>query len=594
MQHLFAWTEPLPELANETAEIRLPILRDQDRATYFRQRFDGFGIGSYAHDPLPIDASNLFNHPAGHAYAEMPSWPEEHFVRALRSTRELLPPVGRVAIAERLNGVFSFTPDGLPLIGETEQVRGLWVAVAVWITHAGGAGRLVAELMTGRTPFVDPREVDCNRFRPFARTAAYVRTRGEQQYREVYDAIHPLQPIAVPRGLSRTPAHAHLDDLGAVWIEGAGWERPAWLETNERLQAPQPKPARDAWGCRHWSAVIGKEHRATRESVGLFDLTPFTKLEVYGPGALVFLDKIAASRIDRPPGRIVYSLLLDQSAGVVCDLTMTRLADDHFWLVLGSGTGSVDFAWLRLLLSDEDDVAVADRTSAEFCYGVWGPRSRELVSRVTTADLSTEAFPYMHAHEIEIGYAPVRAFRISYVGELGWELYGATELGPYVWSLLWQAGQDLGVAAVGTGAFDSLRLEKGYRVTGTDLRREWTPDEAGLSFAVAVDKGDFIGRDALLRRRGEGARCRLSCLRLEDRDAAPLGGEPVLFSNDVVGYVTSANFAYTIGESLAYAYLPTPLADRGTTVEIEVRGRLVQATVRNEPAFDPGGQRLRT
>src|SRR6266508_4533500 len=209
MQHLFAWTEPLPELANETTEIRLPILRDQDRALYFRQRFNGFGIGSYAHDPLPIDASNLLNHPAGHAYAEMPSWPEEHFVRALRSTRELLPPVGRVAIAETLNGLFSFTPDGLPLIGETEEVRGMWVAVAVWITHAGGAGRLVAELMTGQAPFADPREVDCNRFRPFARTGAYVRTRGEQQYREVYDAIHPLQPIAKPRGLSFSPAHAH-------------------------------------------------------------------------------------------------------------------------------------------------------------------------------------------------------------------------------------------------------------------------------------------------------------------------------------------------------------------------------------------------
>jgi glycine cleavage system T protein len=435
------------------------------------------------------------------------------------------------------------------------------------------------------TAWVDLRECDLNRFPAHAHTPAYVRVRGAQQYREVYDVIHPLEPIEAPRNLRQSPFHARLEALGGVFFESAGWERPRWFTANEKLLPGLTWPSRTGWESRHWSPIQGAEHVATRERVGLFDLTSFTKIEVSGAGALPLLERLCANRIDRPVGTIVYTSMLNERGGIVCDLTVTRLGSDRFLVVTGGASGMLDLAWIRRHARDDERVHVADLTSAYCALGLWGP----LAPQVLRADAS----PYFTARRLAIGSIPALALRVSYVGEAGWEIYCPTEYGAALWDALWTAGRPLGMAAVGAGAFDSLRLEKGYRLWGAEVHTDYHPYEAGLGFAVKLDKGDFIGRDALVRVSAQGLRRKLCCLTFEDRAAVVLGKEPVLDGEAVLGYVTSANFGYSVERSIAYAYLPMEHAGVGSRVEVEYFGRRYPATVSDEPLYDPKGRRLR-
>jgi glycine cleavage system aminomethyltransferase T len=472
-------------------------------------------------------------------------------------------------------------------------MRGCWVAEAVWITHAGGVGQVIAELMTDGVSRLDLRECDHNRFEPHALSPAYIATRAAQQYREVYDIIHPLQPLEQPRPLRVSPWYARQLALGAVCLESRGWERPQWYAANAPLlEDPdgQAQPARTGWAARFWSPISGAEHRATRAGVALFDMTSLGKVEVWGPGALGFLQRLTTNQVERPVGTITYTPMVDEAGGIVSDITVTRLAGDHFHL----GTnGPLDLAWLRRHAPTDDSVMVREITAERCCLGVWGPRARELLAMLTVADLSNAAFPYLTAQHIWVGEVPVLAQRLSYVGELGWELYTAPDHGLRLWDLLWEAGRPLGLIAGGRGAFDSLRLEKGYRLWGVDMHTEFTPDEAGLGFAVKLDKGEFIGRAALTRQRAEGLARRLCCLVLTDPTAVVLGKEPVLDGDRVLGYVTSANYGYSVDESLAYCYLPLDAAAVDTPVAIEYFGRRHAATVAGEPRFDPRNRRLR-
>ncbi len=589
VEHQLAWTTPLEELRGETAEVIQPILRHQDRDLYFRQRHDHYAVGGYGHEPVAVDAADIRRHGAPDDEPASNPFDAEAFAPAWQSAVELLPTLGRVGIASAINGMFSFTPDGFPLLGESERLRGFWLAEAIWITHAGGAARAIAELLTGGHAEHDLRECDVNRFEAFATTEPYVRERGVQQYREVYDVIHPLQPLKQPRSLRRSPFHTQERELDAVFFESRGWEAPRWYEANARLADRYEIPPRTGWAGRFWSPIAGAEHLATRERAALFDMTPLTKIEVTGPGAGEWLESQTSNKVARKIGSVTYALLLDDRGGIRSDITVARLASETFQI---GANGPTDLAWLRQTLPAGGAIQVRDVTGSLACVGLWGPRARAIVERASGDDWSNSAFPYYSSRARSVGEIPVRALRVSYVGELGWELYTSPEYGGRLWDLLWAAGQEDGLIAAGRAAFDTLRLEKGYRLWGSDMHSEYRPEEAGVSFAVKPSKGEFRGRGALGTGNPKSKR-RLCCLRLDDPQQIVIGKEPVVVGSAVVGYVASAGFGYSVGESLAYAYLPSDIVAEGREVGIEYFGECCRATVMAEPRWDPEGTRLR-
>jgi glycine cleavage system aminomethyltransferase T/glycine/D-amino acid oxidase-like deaminating enzyme len=590
VEHQFAWTTALPELRGETREIVHPILRHQDKDLYVRQRRDGYAVGSYAHDPVVVDPDQIRGHGEPDDMPASNPFDPAAFAPAWADAVALLPSLAQAGIADAFNGMFSFTPDSFPLLGESTVVRGFWTAEALWITHAGGATKAVAEWMThGRSP-VDVHESDLNRFEPHAATRSYVQARGAQQFREIYDVIHPLQPMEEPRPLRATPFYERQRDLGAAFFEARGWEQPRWYAANEQLVADHHAPGRADWAARFWSPIAAAEHRATRERVALFDMSPLPKLEVTGPGALACLDQLTTNRIDRPVGSVTYALLLDEAAGILSDVTVARLAADQFQL---GANGPLDLAWLRRHLPADGSAQARDITDALCCLGLWGPRARDVLRRVTAADVSNDAFPYYTARRIDVGEVPVVALRVSYVGELGWELYTSPAYGRRLWDVLWAAGQEHGLIAAGRAAFDALRIEKGYRLWGVDMHAEYTPYEAGVGFAVKLAKGDFIGRDALVRHKETGPTRRLCCLILDDPSVVVIGKEPILAGDHVLGYVTSAAYGYAVDKSIAYGYLPISHAAEGSQVAVEWFGDRCPATVARDPLFDPDGLRLR-
>ena len=594
MQHLYTRTAPVGELAGETREVVHPILRHQDKSMYFRQHGDCYGVGSYRHEPLLVDPDEIRSHRDS---PEMPSimpFTPEHFAVAHAAATELLPALRGVELVYKINGIFSFTPDGFPLIGEFMDVRGLWVAEAVWITHAGGVGKAVAEWITNGIPDLDLHECDLNRFPVHALTRPYVVARAAQQYREVYDIIHPLQQMGFPRNLRLSPFHPRLEAQGAVFFEAAGWERPQWFQSNERLLNRYAVPDRAGWEGRQWSPIQGAEHLATRDTGALFDLTPFTKIEISGPGALSCLQPLCANQVDQPIGSVIYTAMLDQRGGIVCDLTVTRLGAHSFLVLTGGAVGMHDLAWIQGHVPPDGSVRVLDVTSTYCALGLWGPKARDVLRVLSDDDVSNEAFPYFTARFITIDAIPALALRVSYVGELGWEIYVHTEYGRRLWDALWDAGQPFGVIPLGAGAFDSLRLEKGYRLWGMDIQPEYNPFQAGLGFVVKLSKGDFLGREALLRIKQQGAGRKLCCLTLDEAAAVVMGKEPVLDGDRVLGYVTSANYGYTVGAGIAYAYLPLSHAAAGTGVDILYFNRRRPARVAEEPLYDPKGSKLKS
>ncbi|MFI6812224.1 FAD-dependent oxidoreductase [Nonomuraea sp. NPDC050328] len=550
----------------------LPILRHQDRDLYFRAHGDRLGIGSYAHRPMPVA-----QHEIAARATTMPSvqaFTAEDFDPAWADAAELLPELAASKHTDGINGVFSFTPDGFPLIGEAAELEGFWLAEAVWVTHSAGVARAVAELLVDGVSTFDLHECELNRFEPVQLAPAFVEERGRQNFVEVYDIIHPLQPMESPRPLRTSPFHVRQRELGACFLEGAGWERPHWFEANAALA--EEVPERDEWAARFWSPIAAGEARATRERVALYDMTPLKRIEVSGPGSAAFLQYLTTNDVDRKPGSVTYSLLLDSRGGIRSDLTVARLAEDRFQV---GANGNLDLDWLRR--HAPANVRVADLTPGTCCIGVWGPQARELVQPLTDMDLSHEGFRYFSCRSGYVGHVPVLAMRVSYVGELGWELYTSADLGLKLWDTLYREG----VTAGGRAAFNSLRLEKGYRLWGVDMTPEHNPYEAGIGFAVREDK-DFLGREALAR---EPVRRLVPLLSA----AVVLGKEPVRHAGRTVGHVTSAAYGHTVGHAIAYAWLPVELAQPGTEVEIAYFDRLVPATVAAEPLYDPKMEKIR-
>ncbi|MFH8568589.1 FAD-dependent oxidoreductase [Streptomyces sp. NPDC017993] len=595
LAHQYATTEPLPELDglnDPRTEAGRPMLRFQDRDLYFREHTDAagsrLGIGSYAHRPMPVDP---FAVPAFDEAPVMPSslpFTEEDFAPSWQDSVGLIPALGASRVADGFNGVFSFTPDGMPVLGESRDLRGFWLAEAVWVTHSAGVAKALAEWMTDGRPSLDLHECDLHRFEDAQRSPAYIEDRGAQSFVEVYDVIHPLQPIEAPRPLRVSPFHARQQELGAYFLEGGGWERPHWYEANAPLADGLTLPERDPWSARYWSPIAAAEAAATREKVALYDMTPLRRLEVTGPGALGFLQRMTTNQLDKKPGAVTYTLLLDEAGGVRSDLTVARLAPDRFQVGANSGA---DLDWL--LRHAPAGVQIRDITSGTCCIGVWGPLARDLVQPLTRDDFSHQGFGFFKAKQTYLGHVPVTAMRLSYVGELGWELYTTADLGLRLWDTLWEAGREHGVIAAGRSAFNSLRLEKGYRSWGHDMTTEHNPYEAGVGFAVRPAKGEFIGRPALEGLSEQNVRRKLTCLTLDDPAAVVLGKEPVFVDGAPAGYVTSASYGYTIGRCIAYAWLPASAAVPGTAVHLEYFGEKVPATVAAEPLFDPKMTRIR-
>jgi glycine cleavage system aminomethyltransferase T/glycine/D-amino acid oxidase-like deaminating enzyme len=588
LAHQLAWTDPLAALKGQDREIIRPILRHQGADLYFRERYDRLGIGYYGHRPMPISADEILSVDAADPMPSVLPFTDDDFAPGWADAQALLPGLAQAKIEQGMNGLFSFTTDNMPLLGESAAVRGFWVAEAVWVTHSAGVARAVAEwLVDGYCRTFDLHECDVNRFEAHQLAPDYVLARDCQNYIEVYDAIHPLQPMEDPRPLRTSPFYPRQRQLDGYFLEAFGWERPQWYGTNERLLAGRDIPTPNDWAARYWSPIVGAEAQATREGVALYDMTPLKRVEVSGPGAAAFLQWITTGDVDKSVGSVTYCLLLDVDGGIRSDITVARLGPELFQVGIN---GNLDVMWLQRHAGA--DVLVRDITAGTCCIGVWGPLARDLVAPLADADFSNESFRYFRAKRAHVGMVPVTALRLSYVGELGWELYTTADMGLKLWDTLWAAGQRLGVIAGGRGAFNSLRLEKGYRLFGADMTYEHDPFEAGLGFAVKLGKGDFLGRDAVERRQRDVTR-KLCCLVIDDPRAVVMGKEPVYSGDDRVGYVTTAAYGYTIGKGIAYAWLPASIADPGATVHIGYFDLRVPAVVTTEPLFDPSMKRLR-
>jgi 4-methylaminobutanoate oxidase (formaldehyde-forming) len=555
---------------------------------YFRPESGGLVMGGYERAPAPWGLDGI---PADFNGMLLPEdWPR--FEPLMENAIVRVPGLAEAEVVRLINGPEAFTPDGEFILGETD-VRGLWVAAgfcAHGLAGAGGMGQLVAEWIVHGTPSLDVWHMHSRRFGRHYASRAYTLARAIEVYSTYYDVKYPGHERLAGRPLRLSPTYPRFTELGAVFGEKSGWERANWFEPNAAAGDPSLRPR--GWAGKLWSPAIGAEHRACREAAALFDETSFAKIDVTGAAAAAFLERLCANRVAREVGRVTYTQALNDRGGIECDFTVARLAEDRFRIVTGTAFGQHDLAWIRTHAPDDGSVVVEDVTSKLCCLGLWGPLARAILQPLTTADLGGEAFPYMTLQEIAVGPVPCTAARVTYVGELGWELYCPTEFGLALWDALWAAGRPHGLLAGGYRAIDALRLEKGYRVWSADITPDENPYEAGLGWAVALDKGPFLGREALLTADGKADRL-LRPLLLDDPRAVALGSEPVRVGGRTVGRVTSGGYGYTVGRSIAYAYVPVESAAAGTRVEVELFGDRVGGEVADEPLYDPAGTRVR-
>jgi glycine cleavage system T protein len=586
MRHQYVVTEPFdPEVSPESTTVR-----DPDHINYFRPEAGGLLVGGYSRDPVTWDVDDPLREPRMLFDPDM-----DRFAESWEGARRRVPGLRDVEIAKVVNGPEAFSPDAEFVLGETAEVTGLWVASGFCVhglAGAGGVGRVVAEWIVEGMPFVDPGGMDIRRFGPHMGAREYARVRALDSYSRYYDVVMPHEERPAGRPLRLPPAYDSLRELDASFGEKAGWERVNWFESNAGAGDESERPR--GWPGANWSPAIGAECRATRDAAGLFDQSSFAKLDVEGPGATEALSRICANRIDKALGSAVYTQLLNDRGGIEADLTVTRVGEESYRVVTGTAFGTHDLAWIRRHLPNDGSIRAENVSASRACMCLWGPLAREILQPLADADVSNEAHPFMRARPMAVGPVQVLAQRITFVGELGWELYCSVEFGRALWDLLLDAGREHGLLPGGYRAIDSMRLEKGYRVWGADITPETTPLEAGLGFAVALDKeGGFIGRDALVQQReGEGPTERLRCLVLDEPRAVAFGDEPVRVDGDVCGRVTSGGFGHRVERSIAYAYLPTSV-EVGARLEVGIFGEWVGAEVAKEPLYDPKMERVR-
>jgi glycine cleavage system T protein len=588
MMHQYLLTEPIEGMQRE-----FPVVRDPDLRVYFREEVKGILVGGFEAEPEPWSVEGV---PLDFVHRLLPTnWPI--FEPIVRNAARRVPAFEHAEISKTINGPEAFTPDGEFMMGEAPGVRGFFVATgfnAYGIAAGGGVGRVLAEWIVEGQPSLDVWRMDVRRFGPQYVHASHTVARSTEAYTRRYGAVSlPFEEWDTARRFRLSPLYPRLVDLGAVMGEKGGWERPNWFASNEPAGATAGW-APTGWARHNWSPAIAAEHRAARQAVGLFDFTSFSKIEVEGPGALKALQWMTDNEMDKPDGSVTYTQMLNSRGGIECDLTVTRLAPERFFIITGSAFGTHDLDWIRKHLPDDGSAVARDVTTNLACIGLWGPQARTVLRAVSPDDLSNAGFPYMTGRTISAAGIRVRALRVTYVGELGWELYMPPENALHVWDALWEAGQPLGMRVIGYRAVDSLRLEKGYRYWSADITPEYTPLESGQGFCVKLNKGDFQGRDALVRQKVEGLKRKLCCFVLAEPTVVALGNEPVSHDGRVVSRVTSGGYGYFVDESIAYAYLPVGLSTMGTELTMEVDGKRIAATVQRDPRFDPSSARIKS
>lgn len=607
---------PVPRFEKSSSAIEFPIVRDMDVFMYERQDGVGLEIGSYAHRSILHDPEEIPSvEEAALSPTEFP-FTQADFGPQMEHALELMPEIvgdESVGVKYAINGLISLTPDGMPILGETPEVKGLWSAAAVWVKEGPGVGKSVAEWMVLGESHIDLHTSDASRFHDHQKTRAHTKARAFEAFPKTYGIVHPAEQWSSERGLRISPMYAQEKALGAAFYEAVGWERPQWYEANAPLVEHYGVEARQGeWDSRWWSPIINAEHLAMREHAGIFDLSAFAIFDVQGAGALDALQHAVLAQMDVPVGRVVYTPVLSQGGGFKSDLTIMRLGDDLFRIVTGGAHGMADRKLFVDALPDDGSASLVDVTSAWTTIGVWGPKARDILESVTSDDVSHEGFPFGRCRTIEVGSQLVLASRISYVGDLGWELYVPIEQGGRLWDVLWEAGQPHSLTACGIGVYGTTgRLEKAYRAYGAELETEYNVVEAGMQ-RPKVKEQDFVGKEAHLRHREEDPAAILCTLTVDDHTSSagvkryPLGREPITLRDgtpltDAKGrrsYVTSAGAGPSLGKYILMAYLPPEHAVEGSdALAVEYMNERYPVTVAVAGAtapFDPENERIRS
>jgi glycine cleavage system aminomethyltransferase T/glycine/D-amino acid oxidase-like deaminating enzyme len=606
---------PVPRFADAKGDIEYPIVRDMDTNMYERQHGTGLEVGSYAHRPILHDVDEIpSNAEAALSPTEMP-FTQDDFDLQDEHALELMPEiVGDESVGQKyaINGLLSLTPDGMPILGETPEVHGLWSVAAVWIKEGPGTGKSVAEWMVLGESEIDLHSSDIARFHEHQKSRDHVRARTSEGFNKTYGIVHPGEQWASNRNIRLSPFYEREKELGAVFFEAAGWERPFWFESNAGLvekYGDAVMPRTSEWEARWWSPIINAEHLQMRETAGLVDLSAFVIFDITGPSALDVVQRTALRQMDVAVGKVVYTPVLSPSGGFKSDLTIMRLGHDHFRVVTGGAHGMADRKWFADQLPADGTAQISDLTSSMTTLGLWGPKARDILAAITRDDVSNEAFPFGTCRVIEIGSLRVLASRISYVGDLGWEFYVPIEQGARLWDSLWEAGQIHGLVPVGIGVYGTTgRLEKGYRAYGAELETDYTVVEAGMMMKKVKD-ADFIGKEAHLAHREAQPAAVMCTLTVDDHTSASgekrymLGREPILTTEgepitDIKGrrsFVTSAGSAPSLGKHVLLAYLPPEHAQIGNGFLVEYLGEHYPCTVESISTagiFDPTNERI--
>ncbi|HXV36265.1 MAG TPA: FAD-dependent oxidoreductase [Myxococcota bacterium] len=583
LEHHYLITEPLA--AVQQLERELPVLRDPDSSYYVREEGGGLLVGpferntvAWAVDAIPADFHSSLLEPA-----------LERLEESLAGCARRIPVFADAPIRRVVNGPDGYTPDGHCLMGPVPGLENFHVLAGFsifGIVFGGGAGKYAAEWIVDGQPSDNMWELDVRRFDAGASSSKYVVARAIEVYEREYAIHYPEEELAAGRPLKTSPLYDKLLARGAVYGARFGWERPLFFARSG--------PARDEHSFRRagWHAAVAEECRAVRSAVGVLDQSSFAKYEVSGPGAQRLLDRLCANRLPSTAGRIALTQMCTPRGGIECDLTVTKLGENHYYLVSAAATTLHDFAWIEKHLPADGSVRLEDVTSRVGTLTLAGPRSRELLQALTDSDVSKRAFPFFRCLALRVGMAPVRALRVSFVGELGYELHHPIEYQRHLYDLLMGEGERLGIVDWGYRALDSMRLEKAYRLWGADMSADWTPLEAGLERFVAFDKGDFIGRDALLHQRRAGVERELACLAVDAADADARGFEPIFARGELVAYVASGGYGHALRQSIAFAYLPVAHCAPGSELEVAILGERRAARVVEQPLYDPKHERL--
>jgi glycine cleavage system aminomethyltransferase T/glycine/D-amino acid oxidase-like deaminating enzyme len=617
MVHQMIDIGPAPRFADAKGMIEYPIVRDMDTNMYERQEGTGLEIGSYAHRPITLDADQI---PSIEESALTPTelpFTQDDFDPQMEIALELMPEIvgdESVGVKYAINGVLSVTLDGMPLIGETPEVKGLWSAAAIWIKEGPGSGKTIAELIVHGESEIDVYESNVARVYPHQRTKRHVVARASEGFNKMYGIVHPAEQWESNRGVRLSPFYEREKALDAVFYEAVGWERPHWYESNKGLldEYGDRINMREAeWESRWWSPIINAEHLAMRDRAAMIDLTAFAVFDVTGPGALDAVQRIAMRQMDVAVGRVVYTPILTPSGGFKADLTIMRLADDVFRVVTGGAYGMSDLKWFSDHLPADGSAQVHDQTCSWTTLGLWGPRARDILASITSEDVSHEGFPFGRCKTLEVDTLEVLASRISYVGDLGWELYVPIEQGARLWDIVAEAGAPHGLIPAGIGVYATTgRLEKCYRAYGMELEGDFNVVEAGMAWGK-VKEEDFVGKEAHLRHRDEEPAATMCTLTVDDHTSSSgvkrymLGNEPILTRDgepitDRKGrrsFVTSAGAGPSIGKHILMAYLPPAHALVGEQLAVEYMGERYPVTVQtidSTPVFDPDNSRIRS